>query len=459
MSYLSTVLLIPTVCATVCYFLCFRTPRLAGYLSLAGSVSALVILGFLYHQFHTSVVFPVSFGSGFFALNFEVNHIVLVLAFLSALTALISSLISPRGVGSYHYVLIQLSLAAVFAFLFSTSLVYFLLFLELASFLAWRLGDTTPLVKVMVLNDRSLLVRQVGILLLLIGLVLAAKTFGYDVANLGANATGSARFLMLLGILALCGQVPFQTWFHDVGIAMPSAGALINTVLTANLGFYSYVIIFGGEPITGFSIAFASYLALATAIICGGAAVFENDMGRMLGYSTASVVALALLSVFRGGDFGLAMGLLLIVVNSLIKMGFFAFMAINDSLGLKRDFRFMGGYGKSFPWVVVGAILLSLALTPFSPLIGFFAYSLFAVNLAWVGSTWMVVLIMGVLVLYCANSLRIVYFISFGARSESQVEGRMVASRVLAFSLCVLFLLLFSLGAVLYPRLIYSIVG
>ena len=84
---------------------------------------------------------------------------------------------------------------------------------------------------------------------------------------------------------------------------------------------------------------------------------------------------------------------------------------------------------------------------------------MFAVNLAWVGSTWMVVLIMGVLVLYCANSLRIIYFISFGARSESQVEGRMVASRVLAFSLSVLFLLLFSLGAVLYPRLIYSIVG
>jgi len=459
MPFLLTILLIPTIGATICYFFCFRRPHLARWTSLSSSLIAMVILLLLYRQLYFSNVSTLSFGKGLFALHFSVSHYSLLFAALSALVALISSLISPRKVSNYHHVLIQISLASVFAFLFSTSLLYFLLFLELSSFLAWRLGDTTPLVKVMLLNDRSLVNRQVGILLLTIGSILSAQTFGYDVAYLGANASGAPRLLILLGILALCAQVPFQTWIHDASSAMPSAGLLINTVLTTNLGFYSFFILFGNTPLSGFSVAFASYLALATAIICAGAAFSENDIGKMLGYSTASIVALALLSAFRGGDIGLALGIFLIIVNTLIKTGFYSFTAINDFLGLKRDFRFMGGFGSNFPVIVLGVMLLSLSLTPFSPTIGFYLYSLVTANMALTGSTWMVVLLMGVLILYCANSLRIIHFVAFGARSERPVTGNVAFSEGLAFSIAIFFLLAFSVCAVIYPHIIYSILG
>jgi formate hydrogenlyase subunit 3/multisubunit Na+/H+ antiporter MnhD subunit len=459
MPLLLIVLLIPTSGAAICYLFGSRNSHLARWTSLVSCLLSTIVLFLLYRQLYFSATPALSFGKGLFALHFTVSHIALVFAILSAFVALMSSLISPRSVSSYHHVLIQISLASVFAFLFSASLLYFLLFLELSSFLAWRMGDTTPLVKVMLLNDRSLVNRQVGILLLTIGSILAAQTFGYDVAFLGASATGAPRLLMLLGILALCAQVPFQTWIHDASSAMPSAGLLINTVLTTNLGFYSFYTLFGSVPLSGFSAAFTSYLALATAIICAGSAFSENDIGKMLGYSTASIVALALLSALRGGDMGLLLGIFLVMVNTLIKTGFYSFTAISDFLGLRHDFRFMGGFSHRFPAIVLGVIILSLSLTPFSPTIGFFLYNLITADMAVAGSTWMVVLLMGVLMLYCANSLRIVYFATYGARSEKPVTGKVAFSEILAFSIAVVLVLAFSLSAVIYPGIIHTILG
>jgi NADH-quinone oxidoreductase subunit L len=221
-----------------------------------------------------------------------------------------------------------------------------------------------------------------GILLLFFTLVSdhAANSFSFaDLAPLfhagKIDAHGSlmpiAAFLIFTGAMAKSAQVPLHVWLPDAMEGPTPVSALMHAATMVAAGVYlvarTYFLFFSYED----ALIVIAWLGGATALLAACMAFVQNDIKKVLAYSTLSQLGYMTLSL---GLFGPGAAMFHLTTHAFFKaLLFLGAGSVIHGCHHEQDMRKMGGLRKLMPVTAWTFIIGSAALAGIFPLAGFWS--------------------------------------------------------------------------------------
>ncbi len=177
--------------------------------------------------------------------------------------------------------------------------------------------------------------------------------------------------LLFAGAVGKSAQFPLHVWLPDAMEGPTPVSALIHAATMVNAGVYMVARsnpIFAEAPVAMMTVA---TIGTFTAIFAAAIALTQNDIKKVLAYSTVSQLAYMFLA--------LGVGAWVSAIFHLVAHGFFKgllFMGsgsvIHGAAG-EQDMRFMGNLRKPMRWTYITMVIGSLALAGIPLFAGFFS--------------------------------------------------------------------------------------
>ncbi len=177
--------------------------------------------------------------------------------------------------------------------------------------------------------------------------------------------------LLFAGAIGKSAQFPLHVWLPDAMEGPTPVSALIHAATMVNAGVYMVARsnpIFAHAPTAMFMVA---GVGIFTAIFAAAIALTQNDIKKVLAYSTVSQLAY----MFTG----LGVGAWAAAIFHLVSHGFFKgllFMGSGSVIhgsGGEQDMRFLGGLRSKMRWTYLTMLIGSLALSGIPLFAGFFS--------------------------------------------------------------------------------------
>jgi NADH:ubiquinone oxidoreductase subunit 5 (subunit L)/multisubunit Na+/H+ antiporter MnhA subunit len=337
-------------------------------------------------------------------------------AFASALVGALVVIYSIDYVREYphqkeFFTLVLIFQGSMMGLVFSGNLVIMYVFWELTAICSWRLiGFHRHEQKPIKHADKALLVTVFGSACMLIGFKLIFHEFNtLSVLELkGHMLQAWPLFLVLLGMLAKSAQFPLQTWLPDAGVAPSPVTALLHAAALVKIGVYAFARIFLATfTMPHSSIQLIIIIAALSVFIAACSATLENDIKRILAYSTISQIAYIFLGLAIGTPLAVTGALFYILAHGLGKAGLFLGAGMVENYTHDKDMRNLGGMKKVMPITSFGFFLNALSVMGIPPFGGFFAKLLIIMAAIQTGNYFVAGLIVGTAILTLIYLMRL----------------------------------------------------
>jgi NADH-quinone oxidoreductase subunit L len=180
-----------------------------------------------------------------------------------------------------------------------------------------------------------------------------------------------ATLLLFIGATGKSAQIPLYTWLPDAMEGPTPVSALIHAATMVTAGVYMIgrnAVLFSHAPETMIVVA---VVGAATALMAGTIGLVQNDIKRVLAYSTVSQLGLMFLAMGVGA-FGA--GIFHLYTHAFFKACLFLGSgAVIHALHGEQDIRNMGGLRKQLPITFYTFVIASLAIAGVPGLAGFFS--------------------------------------------------------------------------------------
>jgi NADH-quinone oxidoreductase subunit L len=187
----------------------------------------------------------------------------------------------------------------------------------------------------------------------------------------GMGAITIATLLLFLGATGKSAQIPLFTWLPDAMEGPTPVSALIHAATMVTAGVYMIgrnAVLFEHAPIT---LAVVAAIGVATALMAGTIGLVQNDIKRVLAYSTVSQLGYMFLAMGVGA-FGA--GIFHLYTHAFFKaLLFLGSGAVIHALHGEQDIRNMGGLRKGLPITYWTFLIGAIAIAGIPPLAGFFS--------------------------------------------------------------------------------------
>jgi NADH-quinone oxidoreductase subunit L len=232
-------------------------------------------------------------------------------------------------------------------------------------------------------GKKAFVVNRIGDFGFLLGTFLVFTQFGsLDFQVVAAGAAGRpvehsmgvltvATLLLFLGATGKSAQIPLYTWLPDAMEGPTPVSALIHAATMVTAGVYMIgrnAVLFEHAPIT---LAVVAGIGIATALMAGTIGLVQNDIKRVLAYSTVSQLGYMFLAMGVGA-FGA--GIFHLYTHAFFKaLLFLGSGAVIHALAGEQDIRNMGGLKKALPITYWTFLIGAIAIAGVPPLAGFFS--------------------------------------------------------------------------------------
>ncbi|HLB78243.1 MAG TPA: NADH-quinone oxidoreductase subunit L [Candidatus Dormibacteraeota bacterium] len=227
---------------------------------------------------------------------------------------------------------------------------------------------------------KAFITTRIGDSAFLIGIVFIwfkfhSLDFGTVFAHAPGLANGTATIMALLlfaGAVGKSAQLPLHVWLPDAMEGPTPVSALIHAATMVTAGVYLVV---RTHPIfeqSGTALTIVAVVGIVTAIYAGFSAVAQDDIKRMLAYSTISQLGF----MFFGAGMGAySAAIFLLVAHAFFKALLFlgAGSVMHALPNDETDMTKMGGLRKAMPITAATWVVAWLAMVGIPPLSGFFA--------------------------------------------------------------------------------------
>jgi len=223
-----------------------------------------------------------------------------------------------------------------------------------------------------------------------------------------------ATLLLFIGATGKSAQIPLYTWLPDAMEGPTPVSALIHAATMVTAGVYMIgrnAVLFSHAPET---MTIVAVVGAATALMAGTIGLVQNDIKRVLAYSTVSQLGLMFLAMGVGA-FGA--GIFHLYTHAFFKACLFLGSgAVIHALHGEQDIRNMGGLKKGLPITFWTFVIASLAIAGFPGLAGFFSKDEILFETFAEGHTLLWVVGAATSLLTATYMFRLVYLTFFGQR-------------------------------------------
>ena len=199
-------------------------------------------------------------------------------------------------------------------------------------------------------------------------IALAAKEMPVEVTF---GTLSLITLLMFIGATGKSAQIPLYVWLPDAMEGPTPVSALIHAATMVTAGVYMIgrnAVLFEHAPIT---LQIVAVVGAATALMAGTIGLVQNDIKRVLAYSTVSQLGYMFLAMGMGA-FGA--GIFHLMTHAFFKACLFLGSgAVIHALHGEQDIRKMGGLKKHIPITYWTFVIAAVAIAGVPGLAGFFS--------------------------------------------------------------------------------------
>ncbi len=288
-------------------------------------------------------------------------------------------------------------------------------------------------------GKKAFIVNRVGDFGFILGMLLLFVTFGtLDFQEL-AGRVGAlepettfgtlslAALLLFVGATGKSAQLPLYVWLPDAMEGPTPVSALIHAATMVTAGVYMIgrnAVLFEHAPIV---LTIVAVVGVATALMAGTIGLVQNDIKRVLAYSTVSQLGFMFLAMGVGAY---AAGIFHLYTHAFFKaLLFLGSGAVIHALSGEQDLRRMGGLRKELPITYWTFLIGALAISGVPLLSGFFSKDEILYRTFADGHTWLWAVGVVTSLLTAAYMFRLVFLAFHGERAvaeapEQGTDGR-----------------------------------
>lgn len=217
---------------------------------------------------------------------------------------------------------------------------------------------------------------DLGFLLAVFWILVKLGTASYgdvfaNVSKLSSFDITAITMLLFVGAMGKSAQIPLYTWLPDAMAGPTPVSALIHAATMVTAGIYMIArsnILYTMAPATQTVVA---VIGLVTAIFAATIALKQNDIKKVLAYSTVSQLGYMFLGLGVGAYTGAVFH---VMTHAFFKaLLFLAAGSVIHAMHHEQDIRKMGGLKKHLPITHITFLLGCLAIAGIPPFSGFFS--------------------------------------------------------------------------------------
>jgi NADH-quinone oxidoreductase subunit L len=334
------------------------------------------------------------FGSSWITLGWALDPLTAVMLLMVAFIALLVFLYSTAYMAhdanyTRFFCFLSLFAGAMFGLVIANSLLLLFMCWEvvgLASYLLIGFWYHRPAAAAAA--KKAFLVTRIGDLGLLLGIVWLYSSTGtllfYDhgagclergaLSSLLATSTASGipaataiALLIFCGAVGKSGQLPLHVWLPDAMEGPTPVSALIHAATMVAAGVYLVARVYPLMSLSAYGVSTAlevvAWTGAITAVFAASIAIAQNDIKRILAYSTISQLGYMMLGLATGG---VAVGIFHLITHAFFKsLLFLGAGSVIHGCAEEQDIRYLGGLRRFLPITFATYAVGTLALCGF----------------------------------------------------------------------------------------------
>ena len=228
---------------------------------------------------------------------------------------------------------------------------------------------------------KAFVMNRIGDLGFLLGIFMLINTFGtVEYLDIFKQATSLAvgdktilaiTLLLFVGAMGKSAQIPLYTWLPDAMAGPTPVSALIHAATMVTAGIYMVVrsnVLYTLAPLT---LDIIGGIAIATALLAASIGLLQNDIKKVLAYSTVSQLGYMFLGLSATAY---TAGMFHVITHAFFKaLLFLGAGSVIHAMSDEQDIRKMGGLRKALPVTFVTFLIGTIAISGLPPFAGFFS--------------------------------------------------------------------------------------
>ncbi|WP_192823116.1 NADH-quinone oxidoreductase subunit L [Rufibacter sp. LB8] len=229
---------------------------------------------------------------------------------------------------------------------------------------------------------KAFIINRIGDLGFLLGIFLIFITYGSvsygEVFNQASQLNEvndgvvvAITLLLFVGAMGKSAQLPLYTWLPDAMAGPTPVSALIHAATMVTAGIYMVIrsnVLYTLAPDT---LEIVAVIGLATALFAATIGLFQNDIKKVLAYSTVSQLGYMFLAL---GVMAYSSSLFHVLTHAFFKaLLFLGAGSVIHAMSGEQDLRRMGGLRKALPITFITFLIGTLAISGIPPFAGFFS--------------------------------------------------------------------------------------
>lgn len=228
---------------------------------------------------------------------------------------------------------------------------------------------------------KAFIVNRIGDFGFLLGMFLIFLTFGslnfnevFSKANtfsVSASIYGFITLFLFIGATGKSAQIPLYVWLPDAMAGPTPVSALIHAATMVTAGVYMVArcsVLFASAPQIMIVVAI---IGLMTAFFAATIGIVQNDIKKVLAYSTISQLGYMFLAMGVGA---FSAGIFHVMTHAFFKaLLFLGAGSVIHAMHEEQDIQRYGGLKKYMPYTAITFLIAALAISGIPPLSGFFS--------------------------------------------------------------------------------------
>jgi NADH-quinone oxidoreductase subunit L len=227
---------------------------------------------------------------------------------------------------------------------------------------------------------KAFIMNRIGDLGFLVGIFLLIQDFGTTDYQTIFAAIQSGEYTTDLSLIAIClfigamgksAQIPLFTWLPDAMAGPTPVSALIHAATMVTAGIYMVIRANALFELSPEVLHFVGWIGLATALLGAAIGLFQNDIKKVLAYSTVSQLGYMFMGL---GASAYTASFFHVMTHAFFKaLLFLGAGSVIHAMSDEQDIRRMGGLKSKMPITFITFMLGTIAIAGIPPFAGFFS--------------------------------------------------------------------------------------